>query len=199
MGNCVNSCGLCPFEQPTSSPTEFNDVATQSPTTAPSATASPTNFCEDAVSSDTELKLKNKMLTCEQIVEENRCGSLIFDDDGNSLGKAKTICIRSCTGCKLTLEPTSSPTSSPAPTSSPTASPTVSPTVSPAPTTSPAPTVCEDTVSSDTELKLKNKILTCEQIVEQNKCGSLIFDDDGNSLGKAKFICVQSCGQCNIA
>merc|ERR1711992_251028 len=130
-------------------------------------------------------------LTCEQIVEQNKCGSLIFDDDGNSLGKAKFICVHSCGQC--TLSPTSSPTETTSPTTKfPTTSPTLSPTASPTIT-------CEDAISSDTELKLKNNILTCEQIVEQNRCGSLIYDDDGNNLGKAKFICVKSCRTCNIA
>merc|ERR1712029_194931 len=167
--------------QPTSSPTEFNDIATESPTNTKSPTLSPSTSpaptaCGDTVSSDKKLKLKNQLLSCPEIVEENKCGSLIYDDDGNSLGKAKFICLQSCGEC-------------------PTSSPMVSPTTSP--TASPAPTVCEDTVSQDTELKLKNQILTCPQIVEENKCGSLIYDDNGNSLGKAKFICVKSCGRCN--
>merc|ERR1712241_1604405 len=128
------------------------------------------SVCEDMVSPDTELKLKNQVLTCPQISERNRCGSLIYDDNGNSVGKAKFICVNSCTGC------TASPISSP--------------------TDSPAPTVCQDTVSPDTELKLKNQVLTCPQIPEENRCGSLIYDNNDNSLGKAKFICVKSCGEC---
>merc|ERR1712241_1398680 len=134
------------------------------------------------------------MGTCPQISEQNRCGSLIYDDDGNSLGKAKYICLKSCGRCDL--PPTSSPTEfNDVATEE---SPTSSPTASSAPSVSSAPTVCGDMVSLDSELKLKNQILTCPQISEQNRCGSLIYDDNGNSLGKAKYICVNSCGGCKI-
>merc|ERR1711884_207059 len=110
-----------------------------------------------------------------------------------------------------TKTPTPSPTTSPTPrptippTPPPSALPTKTPTQSPTQTPTPAPTTCEDLFEPETKLNLKLYNLTCTEIAQddlggftgdQTRCGSPVYKDNGIIMGKAKFICRKSCGEC---
>merc|ERR1712241_1352744 len=67
----------------------------------------------------------------------------------------------------------------------------------------PAPTVCQEPPFNEKLRLFPIRSLTCTEIAQKKKpnkevnfCGSQLVDDDGNFLGKAKFVCVVSCGLC---
>merc|ERR1712241_130891 len=117
---CQKSCNACQPGNPTTSPTEFNDVATESPT------SSPTESCRDK-KGDFKVKgitkLKNKT-SCKQIKKKQLCNKK--QKNGQPLF---VLCPISCETFCEPQSPTTSPTESP--TQSPTISPTSSPTSDP--------------------------------------------------------------------